>query len=180
MKPQDDEWLDPTELTDNRRVVAALKGETGISDLSQAELGLFYDLIGMVKPRPEWRPHFALRRRQGFGVDGSPVTRRTWGSDNAPANSPPWVEEMLDLFDSTSPLIEDSFQYALSRLRSVGVDGMIRVGAALDRSFPFEELSEDEQDLFVVARDVLPHRDTVAFYEDMKRRSSGVLHGGKT
>ena len=164
MQPRDDGWLDPVELTDDQHVIAALNGKTAVSDLSQAELGLFYDLIGMVQPRPEWRPHFALRRHQGFGVDGQPVIRRTWGRENAPPNSPNWVEEMLDLFDSINPLIEDSFQYTLSRLRSVGVDGMVRVGTALQRSFPFEELTEDEQDLFVMAREVLPHPDTVAFY----------------
>lgn len=170
MQSRDDGWLDPVELTDDQHVIAALNGKTAVSDLSQSELELFYDLIGMVEPQPEWRPHFALLRHRGFGPCGQPVARRTWGRENAPPDSPDWVEEMLDLFDSTHALSEGSFQYTLSRLRSVGVDGMIRVGAALDRSFPFEDLSEDEQDLFVVARDVLPHPDTVAFYTRARAR----------
>lgn len=99
MQSRDDGWLDPVELTDDQHVIAALNGKTAVSDLSQSELELFYDLIGMVEPQPEWRPYFALLRHRGFGACGQPDARRTWGRENAPPDSPDWVEEMLDLFD---------------------------------------------------------------------------------
>ena len=101
-------------------------------------------------------------------------TRTTWGADNAPPGSPPWVHVVLDKFDSEEPVSEDYFQHVLAQVRSLSPVSLQRVGDVLDRKRPLDELDDAEQDLFYVVCDFLPHPDKLAYYEAMRREHEAL------
>lgn len=59
---------DAADLTDDPRVIAALRGERAVDDLNAVEQALFYDLVGLADPTETTRAFFVARRQRGGGV----------------------------------------------------------------------------------------------------------------
>ena len=57
------DMTDAADLTDDPRVIAALRGHLPVEDLSDAERVLFYDLIGFADPLPATRAFLAELRK---------------------------------------------------------------------------------------------------------------------
>lgn len=60
--------IDPEELTDNVRVIAALRGECGIDGFSEAERDLFDELLGMLDVTPQLARGFERIRQENAAV----------------------------------------------------------------------------------------------------------------
>jgi len=68
-----------TAVTDNPRVIAALRGELAVTELDESEGELFYDLVGLVGPSEAARAYFAAMRERGGGVGYDDEGRLVWG-----------------------------------------------------------------------------------------------------
>lgn len=63
--------MDPEELTDNVRVIAALRGQRGIDDFSDAERDLFDELLGMLDVSPQLAQGFERVREENAAARGA-------------------------------------------------------------------------------------------------------------
>lgn len=74
-----DPALDPADVTDNPRVIAALRGELAVTELDASEAELFYDLVGLIGPSEAARTYFSAMREHGGGVGYDDQGRLVWG-----------------------------------------------------------------------------------------------------
>lgn len=108
------------------------------------------------------------------------LPRSKWGSENSPPGSPSWVHFLLDKFDSEEPVSEEYFQLVLSHLNRHSPTSLQRIGEALDRKLPLDELDEAQRDLFDLACDFLPHPDKLAYYEAMRCEHEAMRRAGRS